>query len=89
MTSKDIYRAYDAMGPDAAAKERMLRNIQMAASCQEAHHRRQPLRRTLLLAADPIAKTVAATELPVSIFTSLLGVPFLLYLIIKPGRETR
>ena len=31
----------------------------------------------------------AATELPVSIFTSLLGVPFLLYLIIKPGRETR
>lgn len=51
MTSKDIYRAYDAMGPDAAAKERMLRNIQMAASCQEAHHRRQPLRRTLLLAA--------------------------------------
>ena len=44
---------------------------------------------TLLLAADTIAKTVAATELPVSIFTSLLGVPFLLYLIIKPGRETR
>ena len=31
---------------------------------------------TLLLAADTIAKTVAATELPVSIFTSLLGVPF-------------
>ena len=44
---------------------------------------------TLLLAADTIAKTVAATELPVSIFTSLLGVPFLLYLIIKPGRGTR
>lgn len=44
---------------------------------------------TLLLAADTIAKTVATTELPVSIFTSLLGVPFLLYLIIKPGRETR
>ena len=44
---------------------------------------------TLLLAADTIAKTVAATELPVSIFTSLLGVPFLLYLIIKPGREAR
>ena len=44
---------------------------------------------TLLLAADTIAKTVAATELPVSIFTSLLGVPFLIYLIIKPGRETR
>ena len=44
---------------------------------------------TLLLAAYTIAKTVAATELPVSIFTSLLGVPFLLYLIVKPGRETR
>ena len=50
--------------------------------------RRRPVR-TLLLAADTIAKTVAPTELPVRIFTSLLGVPFLLYLIIKPGRETR
>ena len=54
------------------------------------HNRRSAcLLSTLLLAADTIAKTVAATELPVSIFTSLLGVPFLLYLIIKPGRETR
>ena len=43
----------------------------------------------LLLTADTLAKTVASTELPVSIFTSLLGVPFLLYLIIKQGREVR
>lgn len=40
----------------------------------------------LLLAADTLAKTAASTELPVSIFTSLLGVPFLLYLILWPGR---
>lgn len=43
----------------------------------------------LLLAADTLAKTVASTELPVSIFTSLLGVPFLLYLILRQGREVR
>ena len=43
----------------------------------------------LLLAADTLAKTAASAELPVSIFTSLLGVPFLLYLIIRPGREVR
>ena len=42
---------------------------------------------TLLLAADTLAKTAASTELPVSIFTSLLGVPFLLYLILWPGRD--
>ena len=41
----------------------------------------------LLLAADTLAKTAASTELPVSIFTSLLGVPFLLYLILQPGRD--
>ena len=41
----------------------------------------------LLLAADTLAKTAASTELPVSIFTSLLGVPFLLYLILWPGRD--
>lgn len=41
----------------------------------------------LLLAADTLAKTVAAVELPVSIFTSLLGVPFLLYLVIRPKGE--
>ena len=41
----------------------------------------------LLLAADTLAKTATSTELPVSIFTSLLGVPFLLYLILRPGRD--
>ena len=41
----------------------------------------------LLLAADTLAKMAASTELPVSIFTSLLGVPFLLYLILRPGRD--
>ena len=40
----------------------------------------------LLTGADILARSVAATELPVSIFTSLLGAPFLIYLIIK-GRQ--
>ena len=40
----------------------------------------------LLCGADILARSVAATELPVSIFTSLLGAPFLLYLIIR-GRQ--
>ena len=35
----------------------------------------------LLTAADILARTAAASELPVSIFTSFLGAPFLLYLI--------
>ncbi|GFI19123.1 MAG: iron ABC transporter permease [Lachnospiraceae bacterium] len=37
----------------------------------------------LLLSADLLARSVTAGELPVSIFTSLLGVPFLLYLMLK------
>lgn len=37
----------------------------------------------LLCGADILARCVAATELPVSIFTSLLGAPFLIYLIIR------
>ncbi len=37
----------------------------------------------LLTVADILARTVAASELPVSIFTSLLGAPFLLYLIMS------
>lgn len=41
----------------------------------------------LLCGADIIAKSLTATELPVSIFTSLLGAPFLIFLIIK-GRRT-
>lgn len=38
---------------------------------------------SLLTAADILARSVASAELPVSIFTSLLGAPFLLYLILK------
>ncbi|MBQ7050389.1 MAG: iron chelate uptake ABC transporter family permease subunit, partial [Firmicutes bacterium] len=40
----------------------------------------------LLCSADILARSAAATELPVSIFTSLLGVPFLVYLIVR-GRK--
>lgn len=40
----------------------------------------------LLCGADILARSVAATELPVSVFTSLLGAPFLIFLIIR-GRE--
>lgn len=35
----------------------------------------------LLCSADILARSVASTELPVSIFTSLLGAPFLIYLL--------
>ena len=41
----------------------------------------------LLCAADILARTVAVTELPISIFTSILGAPFLVLLIIR-GRRT-
>lgn len=41
----------------------------------------------LLTGADILARSVAVTELPVSIFTSLLGAPFLIFLVIK-GRKT-
>jgi iron complex transport system permease protein len=41
----------------------------------------------LLCAADILARTVAVTELPVSIFTSILGAPFLVFLIIRGRRE--
>ncbi len=40
----------------------------------------------ILLGADILARSVAATELPVSIFTSLVGAPFLIALIVR-GRE--
>lgn len=40
----------------------------------------------LLIGADILARSVAATELPVSIFTSLLGAPFLIFLIFR-GRK--
>lgn len=41
----------------------------------------------LLLGADILARSVAATELPVSIFTSLIGAPFLIGLIARGRRE--
>ena len=41
----------------------------------------------LLCGADILARSVAATELPVSIFTSLLGVPFLVFLIVRGRRK--
>lgn len=37
----------------------------------------------LLCGADILARSVASTELPVSIFTSLLGAPFLIFLIVR------
>lgn len=36
----------------------------------------------LLTLGDIFARSIASTELPVSIFTSLLGAPFLIYLCI-------
>lgn len=41
----------------------------------------------LLCGADILARSVAAAELPVSIFTSLLGAPFLIFLIIRGRRQ--
>ena len=41
----------------------------------------------LLCGADILARSVAATELPVSIFTSLLGAPFLIFLVIRARRR--
>jgi len=41
----------------------------------------------ILLAADILARSIAATELPVSIFTSLIGAPFLVSLIAR-GRKS-
>ena len=41
----------------------------------------------LLCGADILARSVAETELPVSIFTNILGAPFLIFLIVK-GRKT-
>lgn len=42
---------------------------------------------SLLCGADILARSVAATELPVSIFTSLLGAPFLIFLILRGRRQ--
>lgn len=40
----------------------------------------------LLCGADILARSIAAAELPVSIFTSILGAPFLIFLIVQ-GRQ--
>lgn len=42
----------------------------------------------LLTGADILARSAASTELPVSIFTSLLGAPFLIFLIIRGRQRT-
>ena len=39
-----------------------------------------------LVLIGSLARPAAATELPVSIFTSLLGAPFLIFLLVR-GRE--
>lgn len=41
----------------------------------------------LLCLADIMARSIASTELPVSIFTSILGAPFLIFLIIRGRRS--
>lgn len=41
----------------------------------------------LLCGADILARSLASVELPVSIFTSLLGVPFLIFLLIRGRRS--
>jgi iron complex transport system permease protein len=39
----------------------------------------------LLCFADILARSVTVNELPVSIFTSILGAPFLIYLMMRKG----
>ena len=41
----------------------------------------------LLCGADILARSAAATELPVSIFTSILGAPFLIFLIVRGWKQ--
>ena len=41
----------------------------------------------ILTGADLLARSVGPTELPISLFTSLLGAPFLLWLVFKGGRN--
>ncbi len=40
----------------------------------------------LLLCADCLTRSISASEIPISILTSLLGAPFLIYLICKGGK---
>lgn len=42
----------------------------------------------LLCGADILARSVSTTELPVSIFTSLIGAPFLVFLIVRERRNS-
>ena len=41
----------------------------------------------LLVIADILARSVSAAELPVSIFTSLIGAPFLIVLLVRRRRD--
>ena len=41
----------------------------------------------LLTLADILARSVSSSELPVSIFTSLLGAPLLILLLIKANKK--
>ena len=68
MTGNDIYRAYDNLRPDDAAKERMLRNIQ--AECSRRTIRKRPFRGTLILAAALVLVLAFAT---VTYATDLFG----------------
>lgn len=43
----------------------------------------------LLLVADTLARSISSTEIPISILTSLVGAPFLVYLINKRGDKNR
>ena len=43
---------------------------------------------SMLCGADILTRCVTAAELPVSIFTSLLGAPFLIWLIVRERRKT-
>jgi iron complex transport system permease protein len=44
---------------------------------------------SILLLADTLARTLTSSEIPISIITSLVGAPFLGYLLWKVGRQTR
>jgi len=42
----------------------------------------------ILLAADMLARSLAPSELPISIFTSILGAPFLIFLVVRGRQNT-
>lgn len=42
---------------------------------------------SILCVADILARSVAQSELPVSVFTSLLGAPFLIWLLLRKGED--